>query len=174
MILCLRCSNGDVTLHDETVAFQLRISNDEWVETKGILVGSGLITNDNKPTKWNKRQYVSDNSTARVQAFREKKKRQCNVSETVPDTDTDTDTENKGMKQKRFTPPSFHEVLAYIKEKNLSVSANGFMNFYESKGWMVGKNKMKDWKAAIRGWETRNKDSQPKGAPQIKEGENAW
>ena len=62
MLLCLRCSNGDVTLHDDEIAFQLRISNEEWVRTKGVLVAKELIGEDNKPTKWDKRQYVADST----------------------------------------------------------------------------------------------------------------
>lgn len=55
MLLCLRCSNGDVTLHDDEVAFQLRISDDEWAETKRVLMAKGLIDDESKPTVWSKR-----------------------------------------------------------------------------------------------------------------------
>lgn len=96
MLLCIRC-NGDVTLQDEEVAFQLRISNDEWAKTKADLVSRGLIENDNSVSAWDQRQYVSDSSAARVRAHREKKKkavkRECNVTVTPQTTDTDTDTE---------------------------------------------------------------------------------
>lgn len=51
---------------------------------------------------------------------------------------------------KRFTPPTFDEVEAYVLERNSPVDPQAFIDFYESKGWMVGKNKMKDWKAACR------------------------
>lgn len=95
MILCLRCSNGDETLHDEEVAFQLRISIEEWTSTKQRLMQRGLVDELCHPTAWDKRQFSSDSSTARVSKHREKKKRQCNVTETPPDTDTDTDTEEE-------------------------------------------------------------------------------
>lgn len=95
MLLCLRCSNGNVTLHDDEIAFQLRISNDEWAATKAVLLDKKLITEGGRPTAWDKRQYLSDSSTARVAAHRAKKKaekkRACNVTETPPDTDTDTE-----------------------------------------------------------------------------------
>jgi len=58
---------------------------------------------------------------------------------------------------KRFTPPSVEEVKEYILEKGYSIDPNNFVDFYESKGWMVGRNKMKAWKAAVRNWATRNK-----------------
>lgn len=63
---------------------------------------------------------------------------------------------NKEIKEGRFTPPTLSEVQAYIEEKDYHVDADDFINFYTSKGWMVGKNKMKDWKAAVRTWEKRN------------------
>lgn len=97
MLLCLRCSNGDVTLHDDEIAFQLRISSEEWAETKRRLQAKNLIDDDNLPTSWDKRQYRSDSSKERVSRHRERKKqeaqRSCNVTVTPPDTETDTDTE---------------------------------------------------------------------------------
>ena len=60
-------------------------------------------------------------------------------------------------KGKKFIPPTIDEVRAYCKERNNNVDAERFVNFYESKGWMVGKNKMKDWKASVRTWEQKNK-----------------
>lgn len=74
MLLCLRCSNDDVTLHDDEVAFQLRISNDEWSRSKGLFLQKGLINEDNTPTSWDKRQFVSDSSATRVAKHREKRK----------------------------------------------------------------------------------------------------
>ena len=54
---------------------------------------------------------------------------------------------------KIFAPPSVDEVRVYCQERNNKVDAQSFVDFYESKGWYVGKNKMKDWKAAVRTWE---------------------
>jgi hypothetical protein len=56
---------------------------------------------------------------------------------------------------KKFTPPSLNEITDYCRERNNEVDPQRFKDFYESKGWYVGKNKMKDWKAAIRTWEQR-------------------
>lgn len=53
----------------------------------------------------------------------------------------------------RFTPPDLSEVRDYCTERNNNVDPQVFFDFYSSKGWMVGKNKMKDWKAAVRTWE---------------------
>jgi len=61
-------------------------------------------------------------------------------------------------KRKRFVPPHLQEVIDYKNERNSLVDPNRFVDFYMSKDWMVGKTKMKDWKAAFRNWETREKD----------------
>lgn len=95
MLLCMRCSNDDVTLHDDEVAFQLRISNEEWAATKAVFVAKNLINENNEPTAWDKRQFVSDSSAERVARHREKKrnalKQGCNVTVTPPEADTDTE-----------------------------------------------------------------------------------
>lgn len=54
---------------------------------------------------------------------------------------------------KRFVPPTPEEVNAYCRERNNGIDGNEFCDFYISKGWKVGKNPMKDWKAAVRTWE---------------------
>ena len=60
----------------------------------------------------------------------------------------------------RFTPPSVEEVRVYCAERKNSVDPERFVDFYASKGWLVGKSKMKDWRAAVRSWE--RSDSQQK------------
>lgn len=63
----------------------------------------------------------------------------------------------RGEKARRFIPPSVEEVEQYCIERNNNIDAQSFIDFYESKGWMIGKNKMKDWKAAVRTWERSRK-----------------
>jgi|TARA_R110001583_G_scaffold19506_1_gene76288 hypothetical protein len=58
---------------------------------------------------------------------------------------------------KLFTIPTISEVEVYCLERKNNIEAESFINFYDSKGWMVGKNKMKDWRACIRTWEMREK-----------------
>ena len=67
---------------------------------------------------------------------------------------------------KRFTPPTLAEVQSYVAERHSAVNPQEFIDFYESKGWMVGKTPMKDWKAACRNaekWDrwARQKPKQP-------------
>ena len=70
-------------------------------------------------------------------------------------------------KSTKFIPPTVEEVAAYCKERNNRVDAGRFVDFYTTKGWMVGKNKMKDWKSAVRTWERGNSSYQKPAAPQI-------
>jgi ribosomal protein S8 len=80
---------------------------------------------------------------------------------------TFNNTTNKGT---RFTPPSVDEVNDYCNQRNNLVDPQTFIDFYQAKGWMVGKNKMKDWKACVRTWETNRKQrSKPKQQGTIKD-----
>ena len=67
--------------------------------------------------------------------------------------DNDNDLLKENTKRKVFSTPTLDDVRAYCLERNNKVDPQQFVDFYESKGWMIGKNKMKDWKAAVRTWE---------------------
>lgn len=67
----------------------------------------------------------------------------------------------------RFTPPTLEEVKAYCIERKNNVDYQKWYDFYESKGWFVGKNKMKNWKAAVRTWES-------KGSKQVTKSNNKF
>lgn len=71
--------------------------------------------------------------------------------------------EKKEIKRKNFVKPTIEEIAEYCKERNNGINANAFYDFYESKDWYVGKNRMKDWKACVRTWEQRlpKKESVP-------------
>jgi hypothetical protein len=63
-------------------------------------------------------------------------------------------------KRSVFQPPKIEDVEAYCKERNNGINAQSFIDFYTAKGWMIGSTKMKDWRAAIRNWESRRKHEQ--------------
>ena len=63
---------------------------------------------------------------------------------------------------KKFTPPTLEEVEEYINEKGYNIRASKFVDYYTSNGWKVGKNPMKDWKAAVRSWAHNDYDSDKK------------
>ena len=72
--------------------------------------------------------------------------------------EVEVEVEVEKKQTRRFSPPSPDEVKEYLREiKNITVDHNSFCDYYQSKGWMIGKNKMKDWKAAVRQWVSRDK-----------------
>ena len=64
--------------------------------------------------------------------------------------------ESKKEKRERFIKPTVDEIRAYCKERRNDVDPERFFNYYESKGWLVGRANMKDWRAAVRTWERRS------------------
>ena len=73
---------------------------------------------------------------------------------TIPYHTNNTNTDNIG--RKRFEKPSLADVQAYCAERGNTVDAQKFVDYYEANGWRVGKNPMKDWRAAVRTWERNN------------------
>lgn len=69
---------------------------------------------------------------------------------------------NNNISKESIKKPTIEEIQQYCSERNNNVDANCFYDFYESKGWMIGKNKMKDWKSAVRTWERNNKPVETK------------
>ena len=65
----------------------------------------------------------------------------------------DSSAKSTTTKRKRFEKPSISDIQQYCIERNNNVNAEQFFDYYESNGWKVGKNSMKDWKAAVRTWE---------------------
>ncbi len=65
-------------------------------------------------------------------------------------------------KESKFIKPTIDEINKYCTERKNGINANAFYDFYESKNWYVGKNKMRDWQAAVRTWEQRIKKDNKK------------
>jgi len=91
---------------------------------------------------------------------------QVNNKRTTSEQQVNTKQECKNDKKdnkniKRFTPPTVEEVSDYIRQQGYNVDPDNFVDFYESKGWKVGKETMKDWKASVRTWHRRNKSTTP-------------
>ena len=106
----------------------------------------------------------------KANAFSEKQKKQTKAKK--PDNDNVNDNDNvlkentlSGVKEKRFAPPTLENVIGYCREMGYSMDAQRFIDFYASKGWMVGKNKMKDWKAAVRNWARQDKEQVKSAQP---------
>ena len=109
---------------------------------------------------------VNDNDIS----FLEKKKQKSDaaVSDLVENENSEspletlqTPKEQSGGGRKKFTIPTPEEVQAYCDERKNGILGQQFCDFYSSKGWKIGKEPMKDWKAAVRTWEMRRKDLSP-------------
>jgi predicted phage replisome organizer len=146
-------------------------------------------------SNWEKYQNVDglekirEQTRIRVARYKQKQKEltQGNVTVTLPvthgnategdiDIDIDKETppfippEGEKKRETRFIPPLLEQVAAYCAERNNGIDSQMFIDFYASKGWMIGKNKMKDWKAAIRTWEQKRKSEQLESIPPPRKG----
>ena len=97
--------------------------------------------------KWYDKQKALPNVTPNVIVT------QPNATDIDKELDIDKKEEKNNSKAKRFKKPSVEDIETYCNERNNNINPNAFYDYYESKDWMIGKNRMKDWKAAIRTWE---------------------
>mgnify|MGYP003134504963 FL=1 len=109
---------------------------------------------------------IDDPTKGHVRVMQGSSKKMEGSKDKDKDKDKVFNTKIKQIKRKVFKIPTESEVVKYCKERGNSVNAKKFIAFYESKGWMVGKNKMKDWEAAVRSWEQaeQNNNSSIKGS----------
>lgn len=129
--------------------------------------------NQEKPNGFEENQMVIEKTNCNQTKAKEPVTVTVTDTVTVKDTVTVTDINRVDAphQQKKpvskFVKPTVEEVAEYCKLRNNSVDAEAFYDFYESKGWKIGKNTMKDWKAAVRTWErseSKRKDEQlPRG-----------
>ena len=132
-----------------------------------------LIDNTILIANWEKHQNVKgldnirEQNRLRQQRYRDNKKTLL-LENKEEDKELDIDIESnatsnvtkKTPTSSRFIIPTVIEITNYCNERNNNVNPNKFYDFYEAKGWLVGKNKMKNWKAAVRTWESSdNKQS---------------
>ncbi len=183
---------------EDNLLEELALDIDESVEnvqaTMFFLEKCGLVT-DASPDKVSlpevKENTGSEGGSAeRVRKHREKKKQlalgdnegqevlQCNSEVTKRNTEIELETELEKEKEKResrrFTPPTLEDVSHYMLERNVinyNVEAEKFVDYYASIGWVVGraKNKMKDWKAAVRNWTKKSFNDNVVQQPNITE-----
>lgn len=157
----------------EELALDIDESPEDVKVTINYLMSVGLLeTNDGEEYKlpFLDKCIGSENASAqRVREHRAKQKAlQCNTDVTKmkqvcnAEIDIEKEIEIDKSKSNKFTPPTLEEVKEYCKERNNTVDPDTFINFYESKGWFVGKNKMKDWRACVRTWERNRKSTQNK------------
>lgn len=125
--------------------------------------------------KWSEYQNVKQQNEQQVNNNRTTSEQQVNTYNNGNKNNNGKNVKNKDKEVGRFTPPSLIELTDFITSNNYFINAQRFMDFYESKGWMIGKNKMKDWKATVRGWQSRDKQTPQKTSSfldMLKEEEN--
>jgi hypothetical protein len=169
MLLCLRCSETLETLHETEIAFQLRLTEAELIETKQLFINKNFIDKHWKILNWDKRQFVSDSSTMRVRKYRDKKKHPSNADETLQKRpsnaiDTDTDTEQKKKKATSVAPPEgvsisvWQDFLTLRKAKRAPMTQrvlDGLMSEAEKAGWTLEKALEE---CCLRGWQAFKAD----------------
>ena len=93
-----------------------------------------------------------------------------NLYENENDNGNENENDINTGRKKRFVKPTIEEIRSYCGERDNTIDPDRFFNYYESNGWKVGKNPMKDWKACVRTWEQNN----PKPQEERKEAEKLW
>jgi len=148
MLCCLRCCNGAVTLLETEIAFQLRISDEDWQTTKNVLYKKGLIDFDNKPVKWESRQFDSDTSNARVAKHRalqkEKRPKKGNGSVTLlkhksnaPETETETETETDTEKNKDTGAAAIADATEPVKTVSVKALIAEGIDKQKANDWLI-------------------------------------
>ena len=156
--------NPDVVPEDPAIAFVFEIIKQKleedtkrYEEVCAARSEGGKKGGRPKANASDKKQMVSEESK-KSKCFSEKAKKADNDNEYDNDLKENT---LEGVKEKRFAPPTLENVSEYCREMGYTnVDAVCFIDFYTSNGWMVGKNRMKDWKAAVRNWDRREKNPQ--------------
>ena len=148
-----------------------------------IINGAITIPNWEKHQNLDKLEKVREQTKARVQRYRERQKLLTGGNVTVNATETqgnatdidkdiDKDIEiiesGKPQRSKAFKPPTVEEVAAYCQERQNGIDAQAFVDFYSGTNWFRGKTKIKDWKACVRTWEKRDRESPPREKPKPK------
>jgi hypothetical protein len=161
--------NGEITQDSEIlIAFmfiknQLDIDSKKWEQEKQKRSEAGKKgmasrwnnKDNNVITNYNKNNNVINAITKITDNVNE------NENENENDNVNDNDIKEKNIiKKKIFKKPTIDEIKDYCIERNNNVDPERFFDFYESKDWMIGKNKMKDWKSAVRTWEKSNKSKE--------------
>jgi len=132
------------------------------LEKCGYLVTGNYNTSHYDRTKWYSSVRVHSTCPSEQIDLPKSANETAQMGEPIPYNKPYNNTDNK-RKTKVFQKPSVKEIRDYCLERKNNVDAENFFDFYESKDWMVGKNKMKNWKASVRTWERKsnNQVNQP-------------
>jgi hypothetical protein len=120
-----------------------------------LLQSDGMIVlvSDNITTHLTVCNYASYQDERNASETPMKRKRNAHEIQTTP---IKEEQEQQEQKEGKFIKPTIEDVKTYMKEQGMNDISERWMSHYESNGWLVGKNKMKDWKASVRTWKLNN------------------
>ena len=121
-------------------------------------------TENQNETKEEAKENQNETKT-KPKANQEETKTEPNVNVNVNVNDKEKDVSKDTSKKKAFVKPTLEEVRAYCLERQNGIDAERFIDYYESNGWKVGKNPMRDWRACVRSWEKNAKENKPQVHP---------
>jgi hypothetical protein len=129
---------------------QLDRSTEKWEKTCQKRSEAGIKSGESRRNKTNK---CSEKGTKRTNVHF--------VEHNERDPDPDPELKEKiNKKEKSFIKPSIEEIKKYCLVRKNDICPEAFFDFYESNGWIIGKNKMEDWQAAVRNWERNSTSKQ--------------
>ena len=162
----------DCFMSNEYIADFLKVS--EWKAGQMVndLINKGYVIK----TKFDgRRRYIESNLIGRLAKIQEQpcEKQKADFGKSHPNYNKSDNDSTNHITNKRgaFVKPTLYDVQIYCAERGNTIDPQAFIDFYESNGWMVGKNRMKDWKAAVRTWESRNA-TRPKAQQPVKKQSN--
>jgi hypothetical protein len=134
MLLCMRCSETLVTLHETEIAFQLRLTDEELLKTKQLFLSKGFIDDDWNLTNWEKRQYASDSSTERVRKHRDKQKEDKKEDETLQKRSSNGTEQNRTEQKQNRLKESYDSLFdrfyqSYPKKVARPAAFKAFVKF---------------------------------------------
>jgi len=113
-----------------------------------------VLVTDNITTHLTVCNYASYQDERNASETPKKRKRNTNEIQMTPIKEEEEIQEEE--KDKKFQKPTINEIALYMEEQGMNNISERFYNYYEAKGWMIGKNKMKNWKACVKTWKEGN------------------
>ena len=152
---------GESTMSLETWAKRWNWDKSKVRRFLTLLQSDGMIVlvSDNITTHLTVCNYASYQDERNASETQMKRKRNADEIQTTP---IKEEQEQQEQKEGKLIKPTIEQIKDYMKEQGMNDISERWMSHYESNGWMVGKNKMKDWKASVRTWKLNNLQTQSK------------
>jgi hypothetical protein len=159
---------GIYEISKKQIAFELGYSIDRVSKLFQYFIKSGKILYSDDTKEVALKNWMKYNSSTSPKVISCIKSELCNIKDRVlieyvngmytasQEEEEQEQEEEQTEKKKRFVKPTQNEVLQYMIELKMSDLSQRFVDYYESNGWKVGKNPMKDWKAAVRTWKQQS------------------